>query len=34
MQERLAAAEEPVQVRAATPHVHYTVMVVGKRSAG
>ena len=32
--ERMAMAEEHVHAQAATPRVHYTVMVVGKRSAG
>lgn len=31
--ERVAIAEEPIRARA-VPRVHYTVMVVGKRSAG
>jgi len=32
--DRVAMAEETVHVRSAVPRVHYTVMVVGKRSAG
>jgi hypothetical protein len=34
MPDRVATAGEPVQHRAGVPHVHYTVMVVGKRPAG
>jgi len=32
--ERVAMAGEVLQRHSAVPHVHYTVMVVGKRSAG
>lgn len=32
--ERVAMAGEPMRARGAVPHVHYTVMVLGKRSTG